>query len=461
MFHRRISASAASALILASMLLVCPVAMVAQRHGGHGMENLSGGPGRPDGVDDKDPLRDFHQVLAVQATSEQVAEFAALVKNTEAAQAQLQAFQQQLSSFKEAGSKEVGAAGPARRDTLDQALENVRSGNKRFQEGFSAAQKSGLKDNVKRLAKSDSDLEQEEKKLDQSLDVKATGPEVAAHAASLDQALTDFYNQELALGREMSITLASGQDLAFVLPQVKSPARIGNHTVAVMVSGELSQTAAAGGQRTFRLDQIADLSDLQQNITELARSQLDTSDRCGQRLSIRQATLTPADPVSVLVMKLHFERWTCMGTVGRQSATELAEGDGGVEIKLTAAVEKNALKVVAAYGRIDATGMLDDSLRTGSLGDDLRDKAAQLILSAMQAGSDFKVTLPPAVQNAAVIQSAKFQDAGVGGLSVLLDGQIEISNEQADQLASQLNQALSARGAGTPGAVPQLVTRPQ
>jgi hypothetical protein len=34
----------------------------------------------------------------------------------------------------------------------------------------------------------------------------------------------------------------------------------------------------------------------------------------------------------------------------------------------------------------------------------------------------------------------------VGGLSVVLDGQIEISNEQADQLASQLNQALSARG---------------
>jgi hypothetical protein len=35
----------------------------------------------------------------------------------------------------------------------------------------------------------------------------------------------------------------------------------------------------------------------------------------------------------------------------------------------------------------------------------------------------------------------------VGGLSVVLDGQVEISNEQADQLASQLNQTLSAQPA--------------
>jgi hypothetical protein len=50
------------------------------------------------------------------------------------------------------------------------------------------------------------------------------------------------------------------------------------------------------------------------------------------------------------------------------------------------------------------------------------------------------------VQNSATLQSARFQDAGVGALSLLLDGQMEISNEQADLLASQLNQALSAQG---------------
>ncbi len=43
------------------------------------------------------------------------------------------------------------------------------------------------------------------------------------HAESLNKALSDFYNQQLALGREMSITLATGRDTAFTLPPVKDP----------------------------------------------------------------------------------------------------------------------------------------------------------------------------------------------------------------------------------------------
>ena len=106
----------------------------------------------------------------------------------------------------------------------------------------------------------------------------------------------------------------------------------------------------------------------------------------------------------------------------------------------------NTLKVSAAFGRIDATGMFGDALRSGSLGDDLKDQVAQSMLSAARAGLDFKTTLPPALQNSTEIQSAKFQDVGVGGLIVVLQGQIDLSNQQSDQLASQLNQALSAQG---------------
>jgi len=162
------------------------------------------------------------------------------------------------------------------------------------------------------------------------------------------------------------------------------------------------------------------------------------------------------------VVQLHFERWTCTRTYGQQTSNELAEGDGTVEIKLTAALEKpNTLKVAAAFGRIDAAGMMGEALRSGDLGEDLRDKAAKSVLAAARAGSDFKTALPPAIQNSAIIQSARFQDVGVGGLSVVLDGQIEISNEQATQLASQLNQALSAQGVPAQGTVPQLSKRPQ
>jgi hypothetical protein len=441
MLRQGISFSAINALILGSALLAWPAAANAQRHGGGG----TGGGGmsgisRPTGVDEKDSLKDFHLALAMQATSQQISEFQALVKYTQAAQAELQALLQQV-------RKQNGVAESPRRDGLDQALEKARSGSKKFQEGFSAAQKAGLKDIVKRLAKTDSGLEQEGKRLDQSLDLKAPAPEVAAHAESLDKALTDFSDQQLALGREMSITLASGQDLAFTLPPVKSPVNIENRTMAITVSGRLSQIASQGGQRTFKLELTSDLSELQQNITDLLRAQLDTSESCGQRVTIQQARLTPATPAGRLVVRLHFERWMCTRSFGQQISNELAEGDGTVEIKLTAAVEKaNTLKIVTALGRVDASGMLGESLRSGSLGEDLREKVAQSVLSAARAGSDFKITLPPALQNSARIQSAKFQDLGVGGLSVVLDGQIEISNEQADQLASQLNQALSARG---------------
>ena len=146
-------------------------------------------------------------------------------------------------------------------------------------------------------------------------------------------------------------------------------------------------------------------------------------------------------------MQLHFERWTCAGPLAGQTATELAEEDGSVEVHLTASVEKpNSLKVVATFARINANGMMADALRSGSLGEDMRATIAQSVLTAAQSASDFNVVLPSPLRNSAVIQSARFQDMGAGNLILLLNGQIEISNEQANQLASQLNQALSAQG---------------
>lgn len=432
--------SAINTLFVGCVLLAYPLASTAQRHGGGGaggggINGSVSGSNRPTGLDEKDSLKDFHDAMAVQATSEQTAEFQALVKSTEAAKTAVQAFLEEL-------HKENAAASSGHRDAIDHAVEDARNGSKKFQQGFSPAQKSGLKETAKRLAKSDSDVEQEEKKLDQSVEVKAASAEIAAHAESLDKALTDFSNQQLTLGREMSITLANGQDQNFTLTPVNHPVRIANQTIGISVSGELAQIGAQGGQRTFKLDVAADLSDLQQNITELLRAQLETPQHCGEHLAVQQATLTPAAPTGLLIMKLHYERWTC----SQQISTELAEGDGTVEVKLTAAVESpNTLKIAAAFGRIDASGMMGEALRTGSLGEDLRATIAQSVLTAAQSGSDFKVILPPAVQNSAVIQSARFQDAGVGNLALLLSGQIEISNQQADQLASQLNQALSAQ----------------
>jgi hypothetical protein len=451
MFRSGVFFSAINVVVL-GCALACPVAAAAQRHGsgsslGGGINGSVSGSNRPTGVSEGDSFKDFHQVLAVQAASEQVAEFEILVKSTQAAQSELQMLLQQLRN-------QTSLANSAPRSPLDLALDDARNRNKKFQEGFSDEQKSGLKEIVKRLAKADSDLDQEEKKLNQSFDLKSPSPDLVAHAETLDKALTDFSNQQLALGREMSITLAKAQDVAFTLPQVKSPVRLGRQIIPISVSGLLSQITAQGAQRTFQLVMVADLSPVQQDITDLMRRQLENASACGERLAVRQASLAPAAPASVLTVWLHYERWLCTG--GPRTATELAEGDGKAEFKLTAALDQsNTLNVSAAVSRIDANGMLGEALRSGSLGDDLREKVAQSVEAVSRAASDFKTALPPALQNSANLQTAKFQDQGVGGLIVVLEGHIELSNDQTAQLASQLNQALSAQSTAPPAAAPE------
>jgi len=247
----------------------------------------------------------------------------------------------------------------------------------------------------------------------------------------------------------MSIILATGQDLTFHLPGERSAARIATKEIDVGLSGELTQISVEDGRRNFRLALNANLSDVQAKITELLRAQLDRSGGCGERIAIRQATLNPAPPAGLLTVSLHFERWTCAQMFGQTSASELAESDGEVDIKLIPSVEKsNDLKLSAEFSRIDASGMLAETLRSGDVGEDLRATAAQSVLAAIRAGTDFHKTLPAVLQDFASVQTFKFEDGGAGKLSAVLEGQLQMSNEQTNQLAGQLNQALSAQTSG-------------
>lgn len=431
-----------AALVVNAALLLVSTQAVAQRRGGVGESSSPGGNlesySRPDGVDDKDQLKDFHDAMAVQATGEQAAEFQSVLKSTEAAKAELQALLQTTGKTDAAETSRRGAS-------LDQGLASARSANNKFQEGFSPEQKTGLRDLLKRFVKTDADLDQELRKFDQSLAAKNSA-EINAGADRLDKVLSDFYDQQLSIGRKMSIVLSTGQDVAFMLTPVKTPVRYGSQTISVPTSGRLVQVSTESGRRTFRLELMSSLLDLQQNVNEAARAEFNRGDRCGERIEVRNASLTPTIPTALLSLRLHYERWMCARGVGQSLASELAEGDGVVEIKVSPAVEKSgALKINTDLGRVDATGMMSDSISNGSLGDDLREKAAQMVLSAAQGGTDFKVVLPPALQNAATIQSAKFEDTGAGTLGVVLGGQVAISDEQASALASQLNQALSAQ----------------
>lgn len=98
-------------------------------------------------------------------------------------------------------------AGPASESGLnvseiDQSFQRLRADNQKFIDGFSSVQKSGLKDNLKKLAKADSDLETEAKRLDESLQAGAKGSiELGLRSESLNRSLADFSNQELDLGK--------------------------------------------------------------------------------------------------------------------------------------------------------------------------------------------------------------------------------------------------------------------
>ncbi len=173
-------------------------AAVAARWGGWRAarrRGLSGAGGRATGVSEKDELKDFREVLAVQATSQQIVQYAAMVKISEAASAELRSFQERLD--KEKGGSELASRGA----TLDQALERARIENKKFLDGLSERQKSGLKEITKKLTKADSDLEQQAKALDQVVaDAKAVPQQIAGSAQSLEHALTSFRSQQADLG---------------------------------------------------------------------------------------------------------------------------------------------------------------------------------------------------------------------------------------------------------------------
>ena len=432
----------------ALLLLTTPLAS-AQHHGGHGITAGSGGLTRPDGVDEKDTLKDFHHAVAVQATSQQIAEFQEIVKLTAASQ-------DKLHPFVKSADKSVREV----TTPFDQALNDARTRTRRFQDGFSETQKSGLKELTKRLEKADTDLEQEAKRFDQTVQSESAAAEVSTHAASLDKALADFSNAQLALGREMGITLATVQDVAFTIPKVTTHVNVGRQSIAVDVSAELSQTSVEGNQRTFQIETSVDLSELQQNLTEILNAEFHSTG-CGARLTVNRASLMAANPASSLQLRVHYERWSCMRIAGQTSMTELAESDGTVEIKLTPTLgDGNALRLASEFKRIDSTGAMADDLRNGDLGDTVRDKISAAILQAVMAGADFKSTLPGALQTGVTLQNARFQDRSGSGLRAVLQGQIRLSNEQVSLLATQLNQTLSAQGSPAP-ATPSAAPAPQ
>ena len=475
----------AFALSLAAIaFLTSPARMLAQHGGGRSQPGANSKPlicvhdcidphsGLGDGDD-----RNLERIMAVQATPEQTTSFNRLLKDVQAARDRLQSF---LKLPQVPGSS--APSDPVA--TLDQAVEKLRNASQNLLASFSLVQKNGLKDVIRKVENAHSELDKQRTAFARILQTaKADSAPVAASAASLDNALASFQSQQLALGREMSIVLPTdGQDFAFVLPGAKTTIELAGQSISIPVSGATARTSAADGQDQFSLRVVADFSDLQQNITPVLRSLLTRSPRCGERLEIQHASLHPLDPASLVVVRLHFERWICPGG----SPMELASGEATVEVKLTPSIEQSkieqnkteqskidrnktgenttdqnqiasssiepntSLRLAAEFGRVDADGLLRESLLSGSLGDTVREQVAAALYPAMLKAANLKVALPPAAQGSGTIRKAQFQDAGAGQLRLVLEGQLQLSDEQTKQFVAQLKQPLSAQETSPP-----------
>jgi hypothetical protein len=478
-FARRSSLPAIALSLAAIAFLITPARMLAQHGGGRSQPGANSKTticvhdcvDPYSGLGDDDD-RNLERLMAVQAIPEQTTSFNRLLKDVQAARDRLQSF---LKPAQVPGSPAPSA--PAATlvqtnlvpTTLDQEIEKLRTASQNLLASFSLVQKNGLKDVTRKVESAHSELDKQRTAFARILQTaKADSAPVAASAANLDGALASFQNQQLALGREMSIVLPSdGQDFAFILPGAKTTIDLAGQSISLPVSGATARTSAADGQDQFSLRVVADFSDLQQNITPVLRSLLTRSPRCGERLEIQHASLIPLDPASLVVMRLHFERWICPGG----SPMELASGEATVEVKLTPSIDEKkieqskgdqnktastsidpspSLHLASEFGRVDADGLLRESLLSGSLGDTVREQVAAALYPAMLKAANLKAALPPAAQGSGTLRKAQFQDAGAGQLRLVLEGQLQLSDEQTKQFVAQLKQPLSAQQTSAP-----------
>jgi hypothetical protein len=441
MFRQRLFALSATRITLSAAVLAYSCVLFAQAGagGGHvgggvaGGGGLSGrgGGGASGGVDMKDDLKNFHATMAVQATSHQIVDYSLMLKSTEAASLELQGFQEQLA--RQSDRLQLTAQGAA----VDQAIEKARTQSQKYLDSFSEQQKSGLKETVRKLLKEDADLGQQSRALGLELnDQKVSVQLISNSAQNLDQTLANFRSRQLELGNEMSIAASDHADSTFNLSPVKNSITFGDQLVSVATSGAVSPTKPEQDRYMFTLQLNEDLSDLQQNLTAVLRSQLDKSERCGEHIEIYNATLSPLASASLVTVQLHFERWMCMGG---QNMNEMAEGNGTIELKLTPSIDKEgALQFNTYINRVDAEGMLGDLLRSGALGDEFRGKVAEVLLSVARDGSDIKTILPPAAQGHAVFTHAQFEGTGLERLNFVVAGEINLSSENAKVLTGEL-----------------------
>jgi hypothetical protein len=133
---------------------------------------------------------------------------------------------------------------------------------------------------------------------------------------------------------------------------------------------------------------------------------------------------------------MHFERWACGKALGRTIKKRLVAGNGTVRLALTPAlVSPTQTRLDTEVREITADGTLGELLRSGSLGNALREKIQASVQSALDKATDARTTLPPALQDLVRLREVSFGEAG-GHLVFLTKADAVIPASRLQQLGS-------------------------
>jgi len=173
---------------LTVFLILCCTCAFAQRGQGGG----HGGPPKAD--PSAASIRDFKLALAVQADPDQTAQYLSLAKTTEATLKRAHELQQLAAG--------ADVAKPA--NDFKYAVEQASSDNQDFVHTLTKAQKTLLKELVKKYEKADSELAKQSKAFSQEA-AGISSSQLNAAAQKLEKALADVQVQQKSLADEMGI----------------------------------------------------------------------------------------------------------------------------------------------------------------------------------------------------------------------------------------------------------------
>ena len=183
-------------LIIALLFLSCQLCLTGQRGGQRGTS-----PASPGNAPAEDPdVATFKHAVAEQATDEQIEHFHQMVKSTEAARQQ--AHDLQVLGSRSGDSEKLNSNATTLQNSLDRALSDTQN----FRRSFTDSQEATLKNQAKKLTKSDAAVSKRAKAMAQQLEQGTPSPaRLVNDAANLEKEIVVLQSDQISLGKQMGI----------------------------------------------------------------------------------------------------------------------------------------------------------------------------------------------------------------------------------------------------------------